>query len=70
MESLQSCFVLAASTSLAPKSDPQCAELETVAARVLARKLQMLPTEESPLPRKAGLSRGTARDLLSEFAGL
>jgi hypothetical protein len=26
-------------------------ELETVAARVLARKLQTLPAEKSPLPR-------------------
>jgi hypothetical protein len=42
--------VLAASGT----SDLVCAELETVAARVLARKLQMLPAEESPLPRYAG----------------
>jgi hypothetical protein len=34
---------------------PECAELETVAAGVLARKLQMLPAEESPLPRVARL---------------
>jgi hypothetical protein len=33
------------------------AEAETVAARVLARKLQMLHAEESPLPRKG---RGVA----------
>ncbi len=32
------------------------AELETIAVRVLARKLQMLPAEESPLPRVAGQS--------------
>ncbi len=46
------------------------AELETVATRVLARKLQMLPTEESPLPRKAGPTGATAADPLSKFAGL
>ena len=51
VESLQSCFVLAARTLLAPSSDPPMrTELETVAARVLARKLQMLHTEESSLP--------------------
>ena len=37
------------------------AELETVAARVLARKLQMLPAEESPLPRKGRPSPAATR---------
>jgi len=37
------------------------AELETVAARVLAGKLQMLPAEESPLPREGGNRRAGAQ---------
>ena len=57
---LQSCFVVATSTLLAPNSDPQRAETEHPSAEVLARKLQTLPAEESPLARKAGSTPGTA----------
>ena len=46
------------------------AELETVATRVLARKLQMLPTEESRLPRDAGLDRKRGTDPLAKIARL
>jgi hypothetical protein len=38
----------------APSSDLLRAQLETVAAQVLARKLQKLHAEESPLPREGG----------------
>jgi hypothetical protein len=50
--------------------DPPCAELETVAARVVARKLQTLRAGESPLPRKARLGRRRPADLLPEIAGV
>ena len=45
------CFPSSTGILLFRQCSPQCAELETVAGRVLARKLQMLPAEESPLPR-------------------
>ena len=65
----QSCFGHPTSMSPAADSVSECAELETVAARVLARKLQTLRTGESPLPRIGGPGEVAGRPLRPKNAG-
>jgi hypothetical protein len=68
-ESREPCSICATGISGVTSTSLVCAEAETVAARVLARKLQMLPTEESPLPRGAGAPTGHRRVARPEQCG-